>query len=165
MPRSAPEIASSDVPQSSNLARIRCVVTAIAGGAESVEQVAEEADLSARHLDYAVRAAQTLGMLDAGRAPTALGLALVETEQESDGERDVFRRCIEASEVLRAIAPALLSPKPPTKKALAARIERLSGLSKATAEHRAGGLLAWREQLVEEPAAAAAASREKGEPG
>jgi hypothetical protein len=156
MPRSLPEITSSDIPQAPNLARIRCVVTAIAGGAATVEKIAEETDISARHIGYAVRAAQTLGLLSADKAVTPLGRTLLESEQESDEELDAFRRSIEESAILSVIAPRLLSPKPPSKKALAARIERLSGLSKATAEHRASDLLAWREQLSNEPAAAAA---------
>jgi hypothetical protein len=150
MPRTTIDISSSDVPQAPNLARIRCVITATADGAATLDQIAEETDISARHVGYAVRAAQTLGLVDADRAPTPLGRALLETEQESPAERDVFRRSIEESAILKAIAPTLLSPKPPTKKALGARIEKLSGLSKATAEHRASDLLAWREQILEE---------------
>jgi hypothetical protein len=165
MARSTLKIESSDVPQAPNLARIRCVVTAIAGGAATVEQIVEETDISARHTGYTIRAAQALGLLDAAKEPTPLGRALLETEQESEQERDVLQRSVEESAILRAIAPSLLSDRPPTKKALAARIERLSGLSKATAEHRASDLLAWREQLVKEPAASAAAPAAKRGPG
>lgn len=144
------------------------MVTAIASGAATIDKIAEETDISARHVGYTLRAAQTLGLLDAAREPTPLGHALLETEQESDEERDVFQRSIETSPIVSAIAPRLLSPKPPTKKALGARIERLSGLSKATAEHRASDLLAWREQLLNEPEAPPAAAPDdkddKGEP-
>jgi hypothetical protein len=151
MPRSSLQIESGDIPQAPNLARIRCVVTAVAGGAATIEKIAEETDISARHIGYAIRAAQTLGLLDAQRAPTPLGHTLLETEQESDEELDAFRQSIEESAIMSAIAPRLLSPKPPSKKVLAGRIERLSGLSKATAEHRASDLLAWREQLRKDP--------------
>jgi hypothetical protein len=164
MPRSSLEITTSDVPQAPNLARIRCVVTAIAGGSATIEQIAEETDISARHVGYTLRAAQTLGLLDAGKTPTALGRALLDTEQESDQERSVFQQSIEGSPIVAALAPRLLSPKPPTKKALAARIERLSGLSKATAEHRASDLLAWREQLLDEPEAKPEAPTESSSP-
>lgn len=152
------------MPQAPNLARIRCVVTAIASGVATIDKIAEETDISARHVGYTLRAAQTLGLLDAYKEPTPLGRALLETEQESDEERDVFQRSIETSPIVSAIAPRLLSPKPPTKKALGARIERLSGLSKATAEHRASDLLAWREQLLNEPEAPPLAAPDKGEP-
>jgi hypothetical protein len=151
MPRkSTPDIDSADVPQAPNLARIRAVVTAIADGASTLDRIAEETDISARHVGYAVRAAQALELVDRDRAPTPRGSALLATEQESDAERDAFRLAIEQSAILRALAPGLLSPKPPTKKALGARIEKLSGLSTATAEHRASDLLAWREQILEE---------------
>jgi hypothetical protein len=153
MPRRTPAITSIDVPQAPNLARIRCVLASIGDGAATVEQIAEETDISTRHIGYAVRAAQTLGMLDDGRTPTELGRALLATEQESDEERAAFRTAIEDNAILRALAPGLLGPKRPSKKTLAARIERLSGLAAATALHRASDLLAWREQLVEEPAA------------
>lgn len=150
MPRSTPDIDSADVPQAPNLARIRAVVTAIADGAATLDRIAEETDISARHVGYAVRAAQALDLLDRDRAATARGRALLETEQESAAERTAFRQAIEQSPILRALAPALLSARPPTKKALGARIEKLSGLSLATAEHRASDLLAWREQILEE---------------
>jgi len=150
MPRSTPDIASADVPQAPNLARLRAVLTALAEGESDLNVIAEETDISARHVGYAVRAAQALDLLDRDRVPTPRGRALLETEQESLAERAAFRQAIEGSAVLRALAPSLLSAKPPTKKTLGARIEKLSGLSKATAEHRASDLLAWREQVLEE---------------
>jgi hypothetical protein len=150
MPKAMPDIDTGDVPQAPNLARIRCVVTSVADGASTLDQIAEETDISVRHVGYAIRAAQTLGLLDRDRAPTALGRALLETDQESEAENNAFRRAIAESEIMRALAPNLLSEKPPSKKTLGARIEKLSGLSKATAEHRASDLLAWREQILGE---------------
>ncbi len=150
MPRSTIEIESSDVPQAPNLARIRCVITAVTDGSATIESIAEDTDISPRHVGYAIRAAQTLGLLDKDRAPTPLGQQLLATEQESLGEREAFCKAIEESPIMKALAPGLLSSKAPTKKTLGARIEKLSGLSKATAEHRASDLLAWREQILEE---------------
>jgi hypothetical protein len=148
MPRTSPEIDTVDIPQAPNLARVRAVVTSVAGGATTIEQVADETDISARHVGYAFRAAQTLGLLDGARALTDLGRALIESEQESEEESAAFRRSVEESAILRAIAPDLLSEEPPSKKTLTERIEELSGLSKATAAHRASDLLAWREQIL-----------------
>jgi hypothetical protein len=156
MPRSTPDISSAEVPQSPNLARIRAVITALADGETDLDRIAEETDISARHVGYAVRAAQALDLLDRERIITPRGRALLETEQESLAERLAFRQAIKESPVLRALAPSLLSDKPPSKKALGARIEKLSGLSKATAEHRASDLLAWREQILEDEGAASA---------
>jgi hypothetical protein len=149
MPRTTPEIESSDVPQAPNLARIRCVVTAIADGAGTIEKISQDTDISPRHVGYAIRAGQTLGLLDKDRAPTALGRRLLESEQESEPERLTFCKAIEDSTIMKALAPTLLSARATSKKTLGARIEKLSGLSKATAEHRASDLLAWREQLLE----------------
>ncbi len=125
------------------------MIASIAGGAATIDEIAEETDISARHLGYALRAAQTLNLLDGARRPTPAGLALIETDQESAEERAAFRSSIAASAILQAIAPTLLSPTPPTKKVLAGRIEKLAGLSTATAAHRASDLLAWREQVLE----------------
>lgn len=150
MPQATPDIESSDVPQAPNLARVRCVVTAVAEGATTIEQIAEETDISGRHVGYALRAAQTLGLLDKSRAPTALGRELLATEQESEQERLVFSKSIAESAIMKALAPSLLSARAPSKKTLSGRIERLTGLSKATAEHRASDLLSWREQLLEQ---------------
>lgn len=166
MPRSTIEIESGDVPQAPNLARIRAVITAVADGAGTIELIAGETDISARHVGYALRAAQAIGLLDRERAVTPLGRTLLDTEQESREETAAFRRSIEESAIMRAIAPTLLGAKPPTKKALATRIEKLSGLSKATAEHRAWDLLSWREQILEQdepPPAEAAAPAEAAE--
>ena len=149
MPRTTLQIGSSDVPQAPNLARVRLVIASIAGGAATIDEIAEETDISARHLGYALRAAQTLALLDGARRPTPAGLALIETDQESAEERAAFRSSIEGSAILQAIAPTLLSLTPPTKKVLAGRIEKLTGLSTATAAHRASDLLAWREQVLE----------------
>ena len=142
MSPSPPEIDSSDVPQAPNLARIRCIVTAVADGSESLETIAEETDISLRHVGYTLRAAQTLGLLDEHRAPTPLGRALLDTEQESEAEREVLMRSVQESPIMQALAPTLLSAEPPTKRALAEQIERVSGLSRATAAHRASDLLA-----------------------
>lgn len=125
------------------------MITAVADGATTIEKIAEETDISPRHVGYAIRAAQTLGLLDKNRAPTPLGKSLLETEQESEEERQTFCKAIEESAIMKALAPSLLSARAPTKRTLGARIEKLSGLSKATAEHRASDLLAWREQLLE----------------
>jgi hypothetical protein len=144
------EIEGPDVPQAPNLARVRAIVTAISSGAATLEAVAEETDIALRHVTYAVRAAQTLDLLDKERKPTPRGEALLASEQESDEERLAFRRAVEESAILRALAPTLLSPKPPTKKTLGARIAKLTGLATATAEHRASDLLAWREQILED---------------
>jgi hypothetical protein len=150
MPRKMPDIGTADVPQAPNLARIRAIVAAVADGAATLDVIAEETDISARHVGYSARAAQVLDLLDGKRALTARGHALLATDQESPEERAAFRAAVEESAILGALAPGLLSGKPPTKKALGARIERLSGLSQSTAEHRASDLLAWREQILEE---------------
>ena len=150
MPRKTPDIGSADVPQAPSLARIRAVLTAVAAGAATLDVIAEETDISARHVGHAARAAQALDLLDGKRAPTARGHALLATDQESPEERAAFHAAVEESAIVQALAPSLLAEKPPSKKTLAARIERITGLSPTTAEHRAEDLLAWREQILQE---------------
>src|SRR5262249_49946209 len=99
MPRSIPEITSSDIPQAPNLARTGWGVTAIADGGATAEKIAEETDISARHVGYTIRAAQTLGLLSADKTVTPLGRTLLESEQESDEELAAFRRSIEESAI------------------------------------------------------------------
>ncbi len=103
--KSPPDIDSADVPQAPNLARIRAVLTAIADGASTLERIAEETDISARHVGYAVRAAQALELLDRHRAPTPRGAALLATAQESDAERDALRLAIEQSAIVERPRP------------------------------------------------------------
>src|SRR6185312_15317448 len=107
MPRKTPDIGSADVPQAPNLARIRAVVTAFAAGTATIEAIAEETDISARHVAHDARAAQALDLLDKKRAPTARGHALLATDQESPEERAALRAAVEESAIVRALAPSL----------------------------------------------------------
>lgn len=140
---------SREIPQAPNLNRVRRVVAAAVRGHVGMQTIADFTRISARHVEYALRAAQTLGLLQSSGVPTPIADRLVATPEASDQECAVFRQCVEASEVIRTVAPGLLSSAPPTKSAIAARMQRAAGLSKSTAEHRAGDLLSWRTQLLQ----------------
>lgn len=144
-----PTLTGTDVPQAPNLTRVRAIVEAAARGATSAAEAATATGLSPRHAGYAMHAARTLGLLAPDSSITPLGESLRASTAGSEDERRVLRRGVEDSPVLAAIAPHLLSAVPPTRRSIVDRILRRTKLARATADHRAGGLLAWRAQLVQ----------------
>jgi predicted AAA+ superfamily ATPase len=158
---------SFDIPQVNRLDQVRQVVDALASGASTRQQLEMATRISARHVNYAVAAARSLGLVSGKRdfAVTALGSRLATAEPGSPEEQEVLLESIAGSSALRSVAPALLSRREPNREQLARRIERLAGLSPATAARRAQSLLAWRWRLrnpqgrlrLDAPAAAVAA--------
>ncbi len=150
---SEPSIDGADVPQTPDLDKVRRVVEAVAkarDGAPSAEEISASTRIQSRHVAYALRAARTLGLVGPHHKITELGRTLVGSAAGSEGERAVLRKAIEESAVIRAIAPDLLAPVGPSSDELASRIGRLAGLAPSTAAHRAGDLLAWRAQLLQQ---------------
>ena len=154
MPRKTPDIRSADVPQAPSLARIRAVVTAVAAGAATLDVIAEETDISARHVGHDARAAQALALLDGKRAPTVRGQALLATDQgEPRGSLAAFpappsRRARSSG----TLAPSLLAEKPPSEED-ARRPDRAAHRPvppRPPSTARVEDLLAWREQILEE---------------
>jgi predicted AAA+ superfamily ATPase len=140
---------SLEIPQTDRLDVIRRVIDAIAAGASTRFQIEQSTRLSPRHVNYALAAARVLGLARGKKdlALTALGSRLVLTEPTSPEERGVLVEAISGSSDLRKIAPSLLGRTEPDREQLARRIERLGGLSRATADRRAQALLAWRRRL------------------
>jgi predicted ATPase len=137
-----------DVPQAFSLAEIRRVVERVAQGRDPVRDPPE--DCSSRQAAYRLHAARVLGLVAdtaGGLQLTSLGRDLSATDIGSDAERSVYRKAIEASPILRELAPGLLSLSPPSIVELRQRIQGKTGLAEATAEHRARGLLSWARQV------------------
>ncbi len=117
-------------------------------GSGGASGISEATGISKRHVAYAVRAAQTLGLLASNKL-TAAGLALLAFESKSLRERALLREAVLSSHVIRRLAPDLLNASPLERDVLADRILReVPGLSRATAVRRAGTLLSWRAQLL-----------------
>lgn len=141
-----------DIPQAT-LERTREIVDAVVRGAVSRAGVAASTGVAPRQVAYGVVSARILGLLigDEVLSATELGRALARTEMGSADECEVFRRAIEASAMIDAVAPGLLSEEPPSRELVAANIRDSVGLSENTAAHRAGMLFGWRKRLLDVP--------------
>ncbi len=147
------EIHSADVPQEDNLGDVRRTVEAIAAGLEDTESIAARTGRSKRHVGYAINAAIVLGWIEEGEdklVVLAVARKLLAAKAGSDDERAVWRKSIEESPILRALAPQLLAAAEPTREQLSGQIQSLSGLSPSTSVRRAQTLLSWRRQVVGE---------------
>ncbi|WP_437729850.1 hypothetical protein [Sorangium sp. So ce1335] len=143
---------SAEIPQADNLANVRRVLEALAGGAAAREQIAEQTGISLRHVGYALAAARVLGWLgDDDASITPAGRALLAAPAGTPDERAHLRRAIFACDVVKEVAPDLFEPAAPTTAVLARRIFRFTaGIGKETARRRAQTLLAWRKQVLEQ---------------
>ncbi|WP_437720164.1 hypothetical protein [Sorangium sp. So ce861] len=143
---------STEIPQADNLANVRRVLEALAGGASAKEEVAQQTGISVRHVGYALAAARVLGWLgDDDASITPAGRGLLAAPPGTADERAHLRRAIFACDVVKAVAPDLFEPAAPTVVALARRLYRsTAGIAKETARRRAQTLLAWRSQVLEQ---------------
>lgn len=139
----------SDIPQTT-LKRLRAVVDACGRGATSPAEIETATEISARHVSYALSAACTLGLVVKSRGKvqiTELGQQLAHSMPGSEEERSALQKAINESQVLKAIAPGLLSDKKITKDQIAERIVDKTGLAEGTALHRAAMIFKWRRVL------------------
>ena len=140
-----------DIPQANALETVRTVLRAVHLGARSIEDIANFTAYSGRHVQYRIHAARILGLAQLERDLvflTTVGEQLMESERRSDQERDIFFKAIQACPVIQIVAPDLLSDRPPTVEELSERIFQQSKLSHTTAERRAGGLMTWRQYVL-----------------
>lgn len=143
-------ISGANVPQAP-LASVRKVVDALSAGAATTDDVARVTEIEHRHVSYALRAAETLGLVDLDAKLTDLGRALAATPPRGHAERHVFRHAAAASELLRAIMPDVLAERAPTREEVVARLVERTTLGASTAARRATDLLSWRRYLVDGP--------------
>ncbi|WP_437595532.1 hypothetical protein WMF28_23510 [Sorangium sp. So ce590] len=143
---------STEIPQADNLANVRRVLEALAGGVTAKEQIVEQTGISLRHVGYALAAARVLGWLgDDDAAITPAGRELLAAPPGTADERMLLRRAIFICDVVKEVAPDLFDPAAPTTVALARRLYRFTaGIGKETARRRAQTLLAWRSQVLEQ---------------
>ncbi len=145
---------SNDIPQAGSLEGVRKVVSAVArSSARSAVDLAHATALPVRQVQYAVRAARTLGWLNEGEeglqaTPASDGWLAI--PQGTPAERAFLRAVISNNPVIGRIAPGLLSDHPPSRIQLTQQIVASSNLSEATAQRRAQALLSWRHQIVRE---------------
>jgi hypothetical protein len=161
MPTARRRLESKDIPQADSLENVRRIIDAVADGAKTKAEVSERTGINPRHVLYGLHTARVLGFLseeDGGFGITAAGKALRDIAAGSSEEREAFHKSIEGSEIIGAIAPQILSTKPPSQDAITQKIVKLSGLSESTAGRRAQTLVSWRTQLLAPQEGGAAAS-------
>lgn len=137
-----------DVPQAT-IERIVDVIRAVAAGATNNAEVGQAIGASERHGSYGVAAAVALGLVqrEPDLAVTELGRDVANAAAGSSAEAAALRKAIGRSAIVAALAPDLLDTTPPSKDALTKRLVRQTGLSPATAAHRAATILKWRKRL------------------
>jgi len=137
-----------DVPQADSLPLIRRVVEAIHVGLKTVSSISEDTGFSERHVRYRLQAARILGFLSDEISLTAQGKRLVITNRGGSQEHRTFCDAVRSCDIARLLAPGLLDEAEINSPAVAKRMERLFGLSPATAERRTRVMRSWRRQLV-----------------
>ena len=149
-------IATLDVPQHDDLAKLRALVEALNDGTEP-SALGAAAGLTRRHVEYALHAGRILGWVsrsdDQTWSITGAGEALLGHPAGSDGERRFMRDAVMATALVRDIVPGLLDRTAPDEASVAGRLMAAAGLSPSTAARRALTLRLWREQLVAAEAA------------
>lgn len=119
----------------------------------AVSDLCSDTGLEQRHVNYAAQASILLGLAERVGEQFALtpsGRKLANSERQSEEERQFLLQAVQESADLRALTPNLLRSRPPTKAELASQLERVSGLGRGTAEHRAAMLLSWRKRLLQQ---------------
>jgi len=168
MPTARRRLESKDIPQADSLENVRRIIDAVAEGAKTKADVSDRTGINPRHVLYGLHTARVLGFLveeEGGFGTSAGGKALHAIPSGSTEERDAFRKSIEDSDIINAIAPQLLA-KAPAQDAITQKIVKLSGLSESTAGRRAQTLVSWRTQLLTpqiSPAPAAAEPEAAGD--
>jgi|GEM_PF-3427388 len=159
MPTARRRLESKDIPQADSLENVRRIVDAVVDGLRTKAEVSERTGINPRHVLYGLHTARVLGFVtdgDGGFSATELGKALHGLTPNSTEELERFRTSIQANELIAAIAPQLLSSKPPTQDVITQKIVKATGLSESTAGRRAQTLVSWRTQLLAAPRQAVA---------
>jgi len=123
----------------------------VAVGHHQRSAVQEMTGYTERHMQYRVRAAVILGLLEEKGDRLALtprGRAILDRPARSDEERALLRRSVASVEALAGIAPRLFAPRPPKRPWIAKRLAATTLMAQSTALRRATTLLCWRRRLM-----------------
>lgn len=138
------------VPQMRSLAVVRRVLELLAQGVDGRDAIADELGLRERQVAYALNAAECLQWaVAAGRTAelTQRGASLLSSAASSGEEASLMLSAVDESPTVRLVAPGLAAEVGPTRAAISQAIRREFGLSRSTADHRAGCLIRWRRDL------------------
>jgi hypothetical protein len=152
MPTARRRLESKDIPQADSLENVRRIVDAVVDGLRTKAEVSERTGINPRHVLYGLHTARVLGFVvedeGGGFSATEPGKSLHTLAPNGTEELDRFRAAIGDSEIIAAIAPQLLSMKPPAQYVITQKIVKATGLSDSTAGRRAQTLVSWRTQLM-----------------
>ena len=162
MPTARRRLESKDIPQADSLENVRRIVDSVVDGLRTKAEVSERTGINPRHVLYGLHTARVLGFVvedeGGGFSATESGKSLNALTANGPEELERFRSAIADSEIIAAIAPQILSAKPPTQDAITQKIVKATGLSESTAGRRAQTLVSWRTQLMGSSGHAAAAA-------
>jgi len=145
-----------DIPQADDLDSVRAVVAAVAAGHLTRAAVQEATGFTERHMQYRVRAAVILGLLEEKNAElvstelvsTVRGRACLDRPARSEEERALLRQAVASVAALHDIAPRLFGAKTPKRPWIAKRLTARTLMAQSTALRRATTLLCWRRRLM-----------------
>lgn len=162
MPTARRRLESKDIPQADSLENVRRIVDAVVDGLRTKAEVSERTGINPRHVLYGLHTARVLGFVvedeGGGFSATDSGKSLNTLAANGPEELERFRTAIADSEIIAAIAPQILTGKPPTQDAITQKIVKATGLSESTAGRRAQTLVSWRTQLLGSSGQSAAAA-------
>ncbi len=147
----SPQFDIVDIPQADDLDTVRAVVAAVAAGHLTRAAVQEVTGYTERHMQYRVRAAVILGLLeeqDTGLSITARGRACLDRTARSEEERALLREAVARIAALHDIAPRLFATTAPKRPWIAKRLASRTLMAQSTALRRATTLLCWRRRLM-----------------
>ncbi len=142
-------LSQTDIPEATHLETVRVLVDGVRDGLATTTALGSLTGLSERHVKYYLHAARVLGLVSLdGDKPkvTAAGSRLAGTSKSSREEAMELARAVLACPAIVQVAGDLIS-NGHSRLELGARIRTLSGLAEATAEKRAGTIIAWREYV------------------
>lgn len=162
MPTARRRLESKDIPQADSLENVRRIVDAVVDSLRTKAEVSERTGINPRHVLYGLHTARVLGFVvedeGGGFSATDAGKSLNTLTPNGPEELERFRAAIADSEIIAAIAPQILTAKPPTQDAITQKIVKATGLSESTAGRRAQTLVSWRTQLLGSSGQSAAAA-------
>ncbi len=139
------------IPQAKSLAKIRQFIEE-AARTRSLEAAGALLGLTQRHIGYHAAAAETLRLAnrrDGSLHVTALGRRLSATEPGSREEAKIWRTAIEQSASVGLLASLVLGSRSPSSEEVERRLVA-AGLAASTARHRAGTLMRWRHDVLQQ---------------
>lgn len=141
-----------DLPQADRLDLVRAVVELISQGIVSSTEIAARGLLASRYVQYSLRAARIIGLLDDSAPPhvTSRGQTLLNTPARSPQERDVLAAAVGESNVLPPRAREFVLGADIASSQLTDELLEQLGGAESTVRRRVTTLSSWKKYLRDE---------------